>query len=120
MLLIYLLIAAAIPLLFMGGSAVANCIRLCRDFRARPGRRISDHPADGRRLFGIAVLGRLMGMILTADGVAEAGADAGRLSARRDRQLHSGFVVLVGVALAGALAIPALPGTTRCLADRID
>ena len=45
-------------------------------------------PLIAAELFGIKVLGRLLGVVLTADGVAEAScADGDRISARRDGQL---------------------------------
>ena len=65
-------------------------------------------------LFGVAVLGRVMGIILTADGVAEATAPmlVGYLHDRTG-SYNLGFVVLAMTALAGAAAILLLPGKAR-------
>jgi len=61
-------------------------------------------------LFGVKVLGRLMGIVLTADGVAEAAAPmlVGQL---RDQLGTYGiaFVVLLVLALVGSIAIILLP-----------
>ena len=65
-------------------------------------------------MFGLQVLGRLLGVVLTADGVAEATAPMliGRL---RDvtGSYRTGFVVLIAIALAGAAAIAMLPRSAR-------
>jgi MFS family permease len=61
-------------------------------------------------LFGIGVLGRVMGIVLTANGVAEA--TAPMLVGRFRDQFGSydlGFLLLVGAALVGAAAIALLP-----------
>lgn len=67
-------------------------------------------PLMTAEIFGVAVLGRLMGVILTADGVAEAVSPwlVGRM---RDRggSYTEGFLALVGIALLGAAAVAALP-----------
>ena len=67
-------------------------------------------PLMAAELFGVRVLGRVMGIVLTADGVAEATAPmlVGKL---RDRlgSYDTGFIVLVGAALVGAVAIALLP-----------
>jgi LPXTG-motif cell wall-anchored protein len=67
-------------------------------------------PLMAAELFGVRVLGRVMGIVLTADGVAEATAPmfVGYL---RDRtgSYNTGFVTLVGAALVGAIAIALLP-----------
>ena len=49
MLIIYLLVAAAIPLLFFASSGPAMGL-VRRDLRHRPRRRVPHHPADGRRV----------------------------------------------------------------------
>jgi cyanate permease len=65
-------------------------------------------------LFGVAVLGRVMGVVLTADGVAEATAPM-LLGYLRDRSgsYTTGFLTLVATALIGAVAIALLPGGRR-------
>jgi len=71
MVLIYLLVAGAIPLLFAGQSEAAS-MRSGFGFRDRAGRRLHDCSADDGGDFGIQRLGLLLGVILTANGVAEA------------------------------------------------
>jgi len=113
MLLIYLLIALSIPLLFFASSpgviyvfAIIFGIGLGGDYMIIP--------LMAAELFGVKVMGRLMGVVLTADGVAEALAPmlVGKL---RDNTLSYavGFIVLVGLALIGAAAISLLPGKGR-------
>ena len=76
-------------------------------------------PLMAAELFGVKVLGRLLGVVLTADGVAEAVAPMG-IGYLHDvtGSYHTGFVVLIGVALAGAVAILALPSRLRARPDR--
>ncbi len=109
MLLIYLLVASAIPLLFFASTpgviymfAIVFGIGLGGDYMIIP--------LMAAELFGLKVMGRLMGVVLTADGVAEALAPmlVGNL---RDRTTSYaiGFFVLIGLALMGATAIALLP-----------
>jgi len=109
MLIIYLLIALSIPLLFMGRSPLAM-YAFAAIFGLGLGGEYLIIPLIAAELFGIKVLGRLLGVVLTADGVAEAVAPMG-IGYLHDvtGSYHTGFVVLIGVALAGALAILALP-----------
>ena len=67
-------------------------------------------PLMAGELFGISVLGRVMGIVLTADGVAEATAPM-LVGSFRDRfgSYDTGFLLLVGAALVGAAAIALLP-----------
>jgi len=69
-------------------------------------------PLMTAEIFGTHILGRLLGVILTVDGVAEAVSPwmVGRL---RDASgtYSRGFLVLVAVALLGAAATAALPKT---------
>ncbi len=109
MLLIYLLVAIAIPFLFLGQSFADDCRRGCGVWH-RAGRRLHDHSVDDRRNFRSQILGRLMGVILTAGGVAEA------LSpwwigtpARCNGNYQNGCIVLVAMALLGAGAVLMLP-----------
>jgi hypothetical protein len=61
-------------------------------------------------LFGVRVLGRVMGVVLTADGVAEAVVPM-LVATVRDRagSYAGGFALLVGLAALGALAVALLP-----------
>ena len=62
---------------------------------------------------GVRVLGRVMGIVLTADGVAEATAPM-LVGYLRDSSgsYASGFITLVVLALAGAVAVMLLPRAT--------
>jgi cyanate permease len=62
-------------------------------------------------LFGVRVLGRVMGIVLTADGVAEATAPM-LVGYLRDLEgsYDYAFFLLVGAALVGAAAVALLPG----------
>ena len=109
MLLIYLLVAIAIPILFFVEAhrsvylfAVIFGIALGGDYMIVP--------LMTAEIFGVQILGRLMGVILTADGVAEAVSPwvVGHL---RDStgSYSGGFVLLIGMALLGAAGVAALP-----------
>jgi MFS family permease len=67
-------------------------------------------PLMAAELFGVRVMGRLLGLIITADGLAEAVVPMG-VAALRDRtgSYTAGFIVLVSLALAGAVAVSLLP-----------
>jgi nitrate/nitrite transporter NarK len=67
-------------------------------------------PLMAAELFGVRVLGRLLGVILTADGVAEA-ASPYLIGKLRDStgSYDTGFMVLIAIALAGTAAIAMLP-----------
>lgn len=109
MILIYLLVAAGIPLLFFANIpgvvylfAIIFGIGLGGDYMIIP--------LMAAELFGVRVMGRLMGVVLTADGVAEAVVPmlVGNL---RDRTTSYavGFGVLITLALLGAVAVGLLP-----------
>jgi MFS family permease len=71
-------------------------------------------PLMAGRLFGTAVLGRVMGIILTFDGVAEASIPY--LVGKTYGWTHTyqmGFRILTGLALLGAAAIAVLPSASR-------
>ncbi len=109
MLIIYMLIALAIPLLFFAHTRSAVYL-FAIVFGLGLGGEYMIIPLMAAELFGVKVLGRLMGVVLTADGVAEAVSPMG-IGYLRDvtGSYRTGFVVLIAVALAGALAISALP-----------
>jgi MFS family permease len=113
MLLTYLLVAAGIPLLFLGTtrpilyvSAAIFGVGLGGDYMVIP--------LMTAEIFGIEILGRLLGVILTAGGIAEAAAPwmIARLRDTTGSYRESCFV-LVGIALLGGLAVLALPGRRR-------
>lgn len=109
MLLIYLLVAAAIPFLFFGKGSFAIYI-FASVFGIGLGGDYMIIPLMTADIFGVQVLGRLMGVILTAGGIAEA-LSPWLISFLRDvtGSYSSACFVLVGFALIGAAAVIALP-----------
>lgn len=109
MLLIYLLVASAIPLLLLRPSGSTLYI-FATIFGLGLGGEYLIIPLMAAELFGVRVLGRVMGIVLTADGVAEATAPM-LVGYLRDRtgSYRTGFVTLVCAALVGAIAIALLP-----------
>jgi MFS family permease len=109
MLLIYSMIAASIPLLLFAESRTAMYV-FAAVFGLGLGGEYMIIPLMAAELFGIRVLGRLMGVLLTADGVAEATTPM-FVAYLRDVSgtYRTGFAVLVGIAVVGALAIAFLP-----------
>jgi MFS family permease len=113
MLFIYLLVAASVPLLLLA-STRTTIMLFAVVFGIGLGGEYMVIPLMAAELFGVRVLGRALGVVLTADGVAEAVAPVlvGRL---RDvsGSYVSGFTTLMGFALAGAVAIALLPRAGR-------
>jgi MFS family permease len=109
MLLIYTLIAGSIPLLFFAESPPA-LYAFAAIFGLGLGGEYMIIPLMAAELFGVRVLGRLLGVILTADGVAEATFPM-LVGYLRDAtgSYRTGFCLLIAVALAGTLAIAFLP-----------
>jgi MFS family permease len=109
MILIYLLVAGSIPLLFMADSRAAM-YGFAVLFGLGLGGEYMIIPLMAAELFGVRILGRLLGVILTADGVAEATAPM-LVGYLRDRtgSYDVGFMLLIGIALAGTAAISMLP-----------
>jgi len=109
MLSIYLLVALAIPFLFFAEARTAVLI-FAVIFGIGLGGDYMIIPLMTAEIFDLRMLGRLMGLIVTADGVAEAVSPwvIGRL---RDvtGSYRTGFLVLIGMALLGALAVSGLP-----------
>lgn len=111
MLLIYSIVAATIPLLLFADSwtvlhlfAVLFGIGLGGDYMIIP--------LMAAELFGVQRLGRVMGFVLTADGVAEALSPM-LVAAIRDRAgtYRPGFLLLMALAAIGAAAVAMLPRT---------
>ncbi|GAC1516646.1 MAG: MFS transporter [Gemmatimonadaceae bacterium] len=113
MLLIYLLVASAIPLLVYVATPGAVYL-FAAIFGVGLGGEYMVVPLMAAELFGVRLLGRAMGVILTADGVAEALAPVlvGRIHDRTGSYV-GGFSVLVIIAVAGAAAITLLPRVRR-------
>ena len=110
MILIYLCVAGAIPLLLLPAFpgriylfAVLFGIGLGGDYMIIP--------LMAGDLFGVRALGRTMGIILVADGVAESAFPmlVGALYDSASKSYALGFGVLVCVALAGAVIVSLLP-----------
>ena len=115
MLLIYVLVAAAIPLLMARAApGAASMYAFAAVFGLGLGGEYLIIPLMAGELFGIGVLGRVMGIVLTADGVAEATAPM-LVGYMRDRtgSYNTGFFLLVAIALVGAAAIALLPRAPR-------
>lgn len=113
MLVIYLLVAAAIPLLFFAQSRAAMYL-FAALFGLGLGGEYLIIPLMAAELFGVAVLGRVMGIVVTADGVAEAVSPMAIGYLRDVSGSYSlGFTALVIVALIGAVAISRLPARPR-------
>jgi sugar phosphate permease len=109
MLIIYLLVAASFPLLFLAsfpGAAYAFAVV----FGLGLGGEYLIIPLIAAELFGVKVLGRLLGVVLTADGVAEAVSPMA-VGYLRDAtgSYRIGFFGLILFALVGAVAVAALP-----------
>jgi sugar phosphate permease len=109
MLLIYSLVSCAIPLLYFTSTpgviyifAVVFGIAFGGDYMIIP--------LMAAELFGLKVMGRVMGLVLTMDGLAEA------LSPMLVGYLHdlsknyvNGFAALIAMAVIGAIAVALLP-----------
>jgi MFS family permease len=113
MLLTYLLVAAGIPALFLGTTRLVVYISAAI-FGIGLGGDYMIIPLITAEIFGIEILGRLLGVILTAGGIAEAAAPwlIGRLRDSTGSYRESCFVLL-GIALLGALAALGLPSRRR-------
>ena len=113
MLLIYLLVACSIPLLFAGRSQIAISL-FALIFGMGLGGDYMIVPLVTAEIFGIERLGLLMGVILTSNGVAEA-VSPWLVGYLRDAtgSYSAGFLVLIGMALLGALAAAVLPKGQR-------
>lgn len=109
MLTIYFLVAGAIPLLFFASSPGVMYL-FAIVFGLGLGGEYLIIPLMAAELFGVKVLGRLLGVILTADGVAEAVLPM-LVAYLRDKtgSYRLGFMVVIGIALLGALAVALLP-----------
>jgi sugar phosphate permease len=113
MLLIYAIVAASIPLLFVADRSWARPLFAVL-FGIGLGGDYMIIPLIAADLFGVATLGRLLGIVLTADGVGEALAPM--LVARiRDASgsYAGGFSVLIALAVIGAVAVALLPSPSR-------
>jgi len=109
MLLIYTLVSCAIPLLYFTSTpgviylfAVVFGIAFGGDYMIIP--------LMAAELFGLKVMGRVMGLVLTMDGLAEALSPM-LVGFLRDQSHNyaNGFAALIAMAVIGAIAIALLP-----------
>ena len=109
MILIYVIVAAAIPLLYFASTPGVIYV-FAFIFGVGLGGDYMIIPLMAAELYGVKVLGRVMGIILTADGVAEALAPM-LVGTMRDRtgSYANGFAVLIVFAIIGTIAISMLP-----------
>ena len=109
MILIYVIVAAAIPLLYFASTPGVIYV-FAFIFGVGLGGDYMIIPLMAAELYGVKVLGRVMGIILTADGVAEALAPM-LVGSMRDRtgSYANGFAVLIIFAVIGTIAISMLP-----------
>jgi sugar phosphate permease len=113
MVLVYAIVALSIPPLAM--SSTPSMLRLCAFvFGIGLGGDYMLIPLMAAELFGLSVMGRLLGVLITADGLAEAVVPMG-VAALRDRagSYAGGFVVLTALAVVGAVATAMLPASRR-------
>jgi len=109
MVLIYLLVGSAIPLLFFAKTPGALYIFAIL-FGIGLGGDYMIIPLMAAEIFGVRVMGRVMGIVLTADGVAEA-TGPWLVGLLRDRTgaYSIGFGLLIALAFLGAVAVMLLP-----------
>jgi len=109
MLLIYTIVASTIPLLAFAPSEPVLFLGAAL-FGIGLGGDYMIIPLMAAELFGVTVLGRLMGVVLTADGVGEAVMPM-LVATIRDRtgSYANGFWLLVSMAVLGAIAVALLP-----------
>jgi MFS family permease len=110
MILIYLIVGSSIPLLllpdFNGRIYVFAVI-----FGLGLGGDYMIIPLMAGDLFGVRILGRVMGIILVADGLAESAMPmlVGKLYDMGSNNYSIGFSLLIGIALTGVMVISFLP-----------
>jgi sugar phosphate permease len=109
MVLIYAIVAASIPLLVVAPGP--QSLRLAAFvFGIGLGGDYMIIPLMAADLFGLRLMGRVMGIVLTADGVAEAAVPMAVATLRdRSGSYGPGFALLVALAALGAAAVLLLP-----------
>jgi sugar phosphate permease len=118
MLLIYLIVAGTIP--FLATAPSPNTLRAAAlAFGVGLGGDYMIIPLMAAELFGLRLMGRVMGIVLTADAVSEAVVPMAVATVRdRAGSYAPGFVLLVALAGLGALAVALLPGIPREVTSR--
>jgi MFS family permease len=109
MLLVYFIVAISIPPLYYAPTPAALSLAALA-FGIGLGGDYMIIPLMAAEMYGVAVMGRVMGVVLTADSVAEALVPM-LVASLRDRMgtYEGGFLVLVTLAAIGALAVSCLP-----------
>ena len=113
MILIYSLVAVSIPLLYFATTPGVIYV-FAFIFGVALGGDYMIIPLMAAELFGVKVMGRVMGLVITADGLAEAFAPM--LAAwLRDRSgsYANGFAALIILAVIGTIAVSLLPRRTE-------
>lgn len=113
MILIYALVAIAIPLLYFAATPGVIYV-FAFIFGVALGGDYMIIPLMAAELFGVKVMGRVMGLVITVDGLAEAFAPM--LAAwLRDRSgsYANGFAALIILAVIGTIAVALLPGKKK-------
>lgn len=113
MILIYTLVAASIPLLFIADTKAVMYL-FAFLFGVALGGDYMIIPLMAAELFGVKALGRVMGIIISVDGLGEA---FGPILAAYIRDTSGsyvyGFTALIGLALIGTVAIIMLPSAKK-------
>ncbi|MDB4584369.1 MFS transporter [Draconibacterium sp.] len=110
MILIYTLVSAAIPLLYFASSTPSILYVFAFVFGVGLGGDYMIIPLMAAELFGVKILGRIMGIVITADVLGEAFAPV-LVGYIRDQsgQYTNGFTTLIILAVIGTIAISLLP-----------
>jgi sugar phosphate permease len=118
MLLIYSIVAVSVPLMAAAPSRGA-LLAAALVFGLGLGGEYMIIPLMAVELFGLRLMGRVMGIVVTADGVAEAVVPMA-VAAIRDQagSYAAGFALLVALALVGAAAVSLLPSPRSAPAAR--
>ena len=109
MILIYILVAGSIPLLFLAGTPGIIYI-FAFIFGIALGGDYMIIPLMAAELFGVKIMGRIMGLILTFDGLAEAFSPM-LVGWLRDTSgsYARGFAVLMILGIIGIIAVSMIP-----------
>jgi sugar phosphate permease len=118
MFLIYTIVAISIPMLVYAPTPAT--LKICAFlFGIGLGGDYMIIPLMAAELYGVAILGRVMGIVLTADSVSESLVPMMVASLRDTTGSYtSGFLVLVVLAALGALAVAFLPRSGAVRAER--
>ena len=113
MILIYTLVAASIPLLYFA-SAPGIIYLFAFIFGIGLGGDYMIIPLMAAELFGVRIMGRVMGLVLTADGLAEAFSPMLVAKLRDSSENYAnGFAVLIILAVIGIIAVAMLPKNSK-------